>query len=172
MLFKRSYTDNIIIEQIKNLNKEALGYLYENNYITVLNYVTSHGGTEEDAREELSNALIHLWQRINRENFNTDFPLEKVIFSLVRENFHKHLLQKSQKNESVSGPQEELTERMKHLYEVLDKQSQEILHLYYFEGWNANRIAEQFRLKTPGEAQDLILAARQKLEKIVRIIIS
>lgn len=171
MLFRQSYTDNIIIEQIKNLNKESLSYLYEQSYISVHNYVTSHGGSPEDAREELADALIILWQQVNKGKFNTDKPLEKVIFGLVRENFHKHLLKKSQKHMEEPGKQEELTERVKHLYEVLDKQSQEFLHLHYFEGLDAKQIAEKYRLKTAGEAEDLILAARQKLEQIVRIII-
>ncbi len=73
MLFKQSYTDNIILEQIKNLNKEALSYLYEHNYITVHNYISSHGGTAVDSKEELANALILLWQKVTA---NTHSPID------------------------------------------------------------------------------------------------
>ena len=172
MLFRQSFTDNIIIEQIRNLNYEALSYLYEHNYISVHNYISSHGGTETDTREELSLAIIKLWQKVNSENYNPDVPLEKIIFSNVRENFHKHLLLKSQKSEEVPDSYDEIKLRVMHLYEVLDKKSQELLHLHYFEGWDTGRIAEKYKLKTSGEAEDLIREARQKLEQIVRIIIT
>lgn len=172
MLFKQSYTDNIIIEQIRTLNKEALSYLYEHNFITVHNYITSHGGSEDDVQDELSNTLIGLWQKINRENYIPEVPLEKWIFNSVRESFHKHKLNKATRHEQELTADQELKHRVMHLYEVLDNQSQELLHLHYFEGWDAKRIAEKFRLKTPGEAEDMILAARKKLEQIVKIIIT
>lgn len=172
MLFKQSYTDNIIIEQIRTMNKEALSYLYEQNFVTVNNYITSHGGTGGDVQEELSGAIIRLWQKINKENYIPDVPLEKLIFTSVRENFHKHRLDKTTRHEEEMEVDEELKHRVMHLYEVLDKQSKELLHLHYFEGWDAKRIAEKFRLKTPGEAEDLIITARQKLEQIVKIIIN
>ncbi len=166
MLYTHSYSDNIILERIKNLQQDSLVSLYEAHYLPALNYIVKNGGDEVATQQALSGALVQLWREVLANKYEAEGPIEQFVLARTRELFHKRKVKKSQRAESEEEKRNEKRERMAQLFGLLDAKERDILHLYYFEGLDFENIAKAKSLGSAAAARQALDAAWGKLDKI------
>lgn len=143
----KEYTDNEIIECLRNRQSYVVHYLSDRYMPMIKLMVYQMGGTLEDSRDIFQDGLIIMLEKIDNEDFVLTCKFKTFLYS-VCENLWKSVLEKRRaaanyftRREDVDGDKD-FTELLDHkLYEsifydvlaTLDPVCQKILKLYWQE---------------------------------------
>lgn len=105
------YSDSQIIAHVRKGGKDedlCLKQLYKDNYPSVISFVTKNKGTQEDGKETLQNAIIILYEKIKKGNFELTAKLSTFLFSVAKNQWYSEL-KKQNKFMQVEEDKEEIS---------------------------------------------------------------
>lgn len=88
------YTDKEIVEKILQSDKKVLSFLYEYNFDSLKRKIISEGGTESDAQDIFHDALMVLFVKIKKEEFELTSSIHTFLQAIAR-NLWKRVLASS-----------------------------------------------------------------------------
>src|SRR5688500_12714660 len=81
---KREWNDDTLVTEIRKGNKEALVHLYEGNYASIKSYILKNSGSTDDVEDVLQDAVIAVWQKVARPDFELTAKLSTFLFAIAR----------------------------------------------------------------------------------------
>jgi len=95
LLFSRKSNE---LDLIREGDMEALTRLYRTNKKPVTMFITHNNGTADEAEDILQEALVILWERARRGNFELSVKPDTFIFATVRNLWLRQLSKKKKEN--------------------------------------------------------------------------
>ena len=180
MLLHKS--DMILIDLIAKGDDAALTSLYNANYKMVLRYITANSGTQQDAEEQLQDALVILWEKIRFGSFEVNAKLSTYLYAVVKNRWHKELARKkryvdlnSKVEPADSTPlmidilqENDLVDLVKKCMEELPEICRSILTLYYYENKSMKEISVTVGLANEKSAKTKKYQCKKELEFLLR----
>lgn len=80
----QNYTDNEILEGIKDHDKQILTYLYNAYFPGVAKYIRNNSGTEEEAKDIFQESLIVLYNKLRDGKLHIDRSLRSYFNVMVK----------------------------------------------------------------------------------------
>ncbi len=179
MFGKKKFSDEAIIVEIRKGNQEALVFLYEDNYTTVRNYILKNNGNPDDVEDVLQEAVIVVWQNVQKTDFTLSARFSTYIYSIVRNLWLKNI----NKNKRMDALDEVHTSTiaseikngekidMKLVRSYVDKLNdtcRTLLQLFYFDGLDMTKIAEKMQFANADTAKSKKYQCFKKLEEMIK----
>lgn len=183
MLIKVGFSDQEIIENIRKGNKSALVQLYKSSKKVIKNLILKNNGMPEDAEDILQETLIIVWQNVNKDNFSLSSKLNTYVYSIAQNLWFKQFKNKQKFqnkdiddlsfNISIDSTNELYNEKQNieiiaKCMNALGDTCKELLGLFYFDGWNLERIAEKLQFANIETVKARKYQCKKKLEEIVK----
>jgi RNA polymerase sigma factor (sigma-70 family) len=171
--------DDLVVEKIRQGDKEALVYLYENNYSVIRNYILKNSGKEEDVEDVLQEAVIAIWQKVQQPGFELTAKLNTFLYAIAKNLWLKQL-NKARRSEPMEDHHENTQAySVKNTYhgdmkivvrymEKLGNTCRKLLHLFYFEEADMKEIAVQLEFANADTAKAKKYQCFKKLEQLVK----
>lgn len=179
MFLRRRLSDADIVKKIKEGDEKALLYLYEDNYAAVKSYVLKNNGSNDDIEDIMQDALIALWQNVNKSEFDLNAKLSTYFYAIVKNLWLKQLSKKSRMDRMEEGQGENLSEETGGLgnfdkkvivEEVmsLGEVCKKLLMYFYFDGLDMKVIADKLNFANAQTAKAKKYQCFKKLEEQVK----
>jgi RNA polymerase sigma factor (sigma-70 family) len=178
-----SYSNNNIIDGLKSRDSSVINFIYKQSYAQVKFFVTSNSGTVMDAEDIFQDAIVLIYQNIERADFYLSCNFSTYLYSICR-----HLwLQKLSKHkanyeiidsnlghdpwEDAENFREMLTESEKYRlfqkhFNLLKKDEQKVLSLYMSK-IPAKEIARIMGFKSDKYAKFRKYLCKEKLKNMI-----
>jgi RNA polymerase sigma factor (sigma-70 family) len=174
-----NFTNEKIIEGIKQGERATLGYLYSDCYPTIKFLITSNSGNENDAEDIFQDALVIIYQKIIKNDLVLTSSFKTFLYSVCRNLWLQRLDRRAisvgfLEKESINNLQEILQidfedpENLKfRVYQKhflkLSKDCQKILRLF-LDKMPLEDIAEEMGFKTQKYAKTRKYMCKEKLK--------
>ena len=80
----RSIENKVIIEGIKNQDKEILKNIYVIYFPVIKRYILDNNGSEQDAKDAFQEGIIIIYRKIKEGNLNLSSSFKSYIYSVCR----------------------------------------------------------------------------------------
>lgn len=174
--------DQELIDGIAKGSTESLRIVYKDNFPLVLQYIVKNSGSEEDAKDVFQEAIIVLYDKINKGDFKLTSRLQTYIYSVSRYiwlkklNSNEHLsttiYQELEETLMVENDLEEsqAKELQFHLMEeslsLLGEPCQTIIKDFYIHDLSMQEICEKFGYTNANNAKTQKYKCLQRLKKL------
>jgi len=108
------YTDEAIIDGLKERDSGIIRYVYKEYYPTIKFLITTNSGTETDAEDVFQDALIVLFKKIARKDLILTSSFKTFLYSICRNLWLQRLDRRVFSNEFLE--MEDLSELQDNLY--------------------------------------------------------
>lgn len=179
MFGRKSWTDDKVVMEIRQGNEEALVQLYQENYSVIRAYILKNNGRDADVEDILQDAVIVVWQKVRREDFELTSKLSTFLFAVAKnlwlkalnkakrtepmEDYHTHSVA-SELSPIHANDLKLVVEYMDHIGDTCKK----LLHLFYFEELDMKEIARQLSFANADTAKAKKYQCFKKLESLVK----
>jgi RNA polymerase sigma factor (sigma-70 family) len=182
---ENSLRENEIILGLRNNDSKILRVIYKKSFPSILKYILTNSGSEEEARDVFQESMIVLYRNAQKENFELSSSVQTYLYAIAKRLWLKKLKgnswlmrldDKEQEDEdagfSVSG---ELTEyQEKELqYEKIQKGMAKlgepchgIIKDFYVHHKNMVEISEKYGYTNADNAKNQKYKCLQRLKKI------
>jgi RNA polymerase sigma factor (sigma-70 family) len=182
MIGFRSYSDQKIIEEIRNGNEEMLVYVYKQNYTPVRNFILRNSGDEEEIDDVLQDGVIALWQNVMKDDFILTARLSTYLLAIVKNLWFKRLKKKhrllriDESGIEREKADSEASKAIEHIdlsaiHDILaemDETCKKLLCYFYFDGFNNKVIAEKLGFANTDTVKSKKYQCFKKLESRVK----
>ena len=83
--------DEELLASLKKGDERALGMLYKLHFPMILHFIVSNSGTEQEAKDIYQEAIIILYENIQRDDFELTCKIKTYIYSVCRRQWLKKL---------------------------------------------------------------------------------
>ncbi len=181
MLKRFFLSDSETVERIRQNDRSILGELFIANQAPVARFVKRNGGTRDDAQDMLQEAIIVLWQNVNKGGFSLSAKIGTYLFSIARNKWLAEL----RRRKNQAGPLDDAmtiksgdnvlsdiidTEEQQRINDALNKLARicrDILLFFYFEQRSMKEIANLTGLANPDVAKAKKYQCIKALQKIM-----
>ena len=181
MLKRFFLSDSETVERIRQNDRSILGELFIANQAPVTRFVKGNGGTRDDAQDMLQEAIIVLWQNVNKGGFSLSAKIGTYLFSIAR---NKWLAELRRRKKQAGRLDDSMTieagddvlldiidsEEQQRINDALNKLAQicrDILLFFYFERRSMKQIASLTGLANPDVAKAKKYQCIKALQKIM-----
>jgi len=179
---KDDYILSLILEEDIMKNESALKVLYVNNYYMVENFITTHGGSKEDAKDIFQDSIIAFYNNVKRKKVVLKSKISTYIYSIARNQWLKHLRDSKKtyefdQNDLIELKSEEnvfedlvYTEEQLMIAKLITsagEKCKQLLQLYYFEKLKMRNIAAKLKYASEQVAKNQKSKCMKKLKAIV-----
>jgi len=178
----KSYSDQKVIDEIRNGNEEMLVYVYKQNYTPVRNFILRNNGEEDDIDDILQESVIALWQNVMKEEFHLSAKLTTYLLAIVKNLWFKQLKKKNRlvridetgtEREKAEGDQFNALSRidLTAIHEIIaemDETCRKLLSYFYFDGFSNKVIAEKLGFANTDTVKSKKYQCYKKLEGMVK----
>ena len=175
-------TDQKIIDSIQNGDDNVLGILYEKNLTMITKLVKDNSGTENDSAELLQDALVILWEKIRKNEFELRSKISTFLYAVVKRKWLQELARRKKYTElnevvdhSNNEPsaeanlqEAEMIDMVKSCMRLLSPLCQNILTAYYYENKSMSEISKLYSLANENVAKSKKYQCKKHLEDLVR----
>lgn len=174
--------DKQLIDGITNGDSSVLTYIYQTFFPMVLHMVTHNSGEEEDAKDVFQEAIIVLYDKVNKGDFILSSKLKTFIYSVCRRLWLKRLNRQDRQALSIHEEIEETVpveddlevhrnkERQFLLVEqsltLLGEPCQTIIQDFYLHNLSMQEICEKFGYTNSDNAKTQKYKCLQRLKKL------
>ncbi len=174
--------DKELINGIAEGSTESLRIVYKNNFPLVLQFIIKNSGSEEDAKDVFQEAIIVLYDKISKGDFELSSRLQTYIYSVSRYiwlkklNSNEHLAvtihQELEETLAIADDLEEsqAKEMQFHLMEesltLLGEPCQTIIKDFYIHDLSMQEICEKFGYTNANNAKTQKYKCLQRLKKL------
>lgn len=174
-----SSEDQKILDMFRAGEQKVLVDLYKSNFSMVKSYILKNKGNEADAEDVLQDALIVMWQNLQRPSFELTAKISTYLMAIVKNLWLKKLSKyRRETGEEAILPQmhsvlpdEGRNMDLRHIHEALHnlgETCQQILLLFYFDGLDMDTIAKQMSFANADTAKAKKYQCFKKLEEMVK----
>lgn len=176
---RKEWNDETLVTEIRKGNREALTQLYEGNFTAVKSYILKNNGGHDDVEDILQDAVIAVWQKVSRPDFELTAKLSTFLFAIAK-NLWLKALNKSKRTEAMEEHHEDLAfttaphiqrSDLQVVVQYMDKLGdtcKKLLHLFYFEEQDMKEIAVQLSFANSDTAKAKKYQCFKKLEHLVK----
>ena len=174
-------SDREVVLGILNNSEEALNKLYVGYYPMVLQFILNNNGNEDDAKDVYQEAIIVLYNKIKKGDFELSSKLKTYLYSVCRRIWLKKLTQQSKKTSNIADVEDvllvvediehhELNEmqfdKMKNSLESLGEPCKMIIEDFYIHNLSMQDICEKFGYTNADNAKTQKYKCLQRLKKL------
>jgi RNA polymerase sigma factor (sigma-70 family) len=177
--------ETYLIQEIQAGNQKALQYLYKTHYAMIENLIRKNSGSEEDAQEIYQEAMLVVYEKLQKPDFKLSCSLKTYMYSVCRNMWMYQLRKIEQKQTRFSDfeqfiPVDEiLTEGENPEYEsilgevmlLIDDKCRQLLELFYYHNLSLEIIAERLGYNNSNTAKSkknkCMDKARDKAKELV-----
>ena len=174
-------SDREVVLGILNNSEEALNKLYVGYYPMVLQFILNNNGNEDDAKDVYQEAIIVLYNKIKKGDFELSSKLKTYLYSVCRRIWLKKLTQQSKKTSNIADfedvllveediEQHELKEmqfdKMKSSLDSLGEPCKMIIEDFYIHNLSMQDICEKFGYTNADNAKTQKYKCLQRLKKL------
>lgn len=177
------YSDDRILEMIRDGNEDGLVRLYQQNRKMVVSYISKNSGTFDDAEDMLQEALVILWERVRSGRFEHSAKLSTFIFATVKNLWSRKLARSRREtrteinDETTSDGEPTLIESLinkervdflKDCMKKIGEQCRKLLLLYYWEEMSMEQIAVHMGLANADTVKSKKYQCKKQLEELMK----
>ena len=157
--------------------------LYRRNFPQLRSYITRNSGDISDAEDMMQESLVIFWQKAQQESFTLTAKLDTFLFAVAKNLWLKqlrkngreivqdmtsdHSLDLAEEDEADSDLADQHAALAKYLDKIGDT-CKDLLSLFYFEGWDMERIAVKLRFANAQTAKAKKYQCKKKLEELIK----
>lgn len=176
-----SLSDNDFIDGLRNGDSNVLSALYKKYYNLVLKFVVNNSGSEEAARDIYQEAVIVLYENVQKPEFSLNCQLQTYIYSVARRLWLKELRRNGKNTLFKETEEEELadvstetdayTEREKEFEQLnkslanLGEPCGSLITDFYVKKMSMEDIAEKYGYTNADTAKNQKYKCLQRLKK-------
>ena len=177
-----AYEEERLLEKIRSGDGEALRFLYKANFSSVLHFIVSNNGTEQEAKDIFQEAVIIFFERLKEPTFKLTCSLKTFIYSVCRRlwlkrlssketsrykiyDFHEYIVEEPENIEEAER-KEEAYRCMEKALEVLGEPCKTILQEFYVYKRSMQEITERFGYTNADNTKNQKYKCLQRLKKL------
>lgn len=167
--------DKELITQIKKGDEKALDYIYRKNFKSIIKMVLNNKGTEDEAQDIYQDALIVLWQKVQKDDFVLTSKLSTYLYAICKNLWLKELERKSRlvgtEKDEVEFINLEQKERIKIIHDCIDSLGdtcKKVLTYYYFDGMSMLEIAKKLGFANADTAKTKKYKCKKELDSLIK----
>lgn len=164
MLLRKRYSDQEIIQKIREGESSILVYLYERNYVTLKNEIERRGGDTEQVQRLLRYELIQLWKDVHQLNPEDYQPVHEWIVARTIRRFEAD----PHDSHPLESQYEDRIKVFSQYLRFLDTVCRQVLFLFYFDGRSDEKIADQINFGDAPTARQKRWQCKRKLAQLIR----
>jgi RNA polymerase sigma factor (sigma-70 family) len=176
-----SYSDEDLIQGIRNNDQRFLGIVYKRNFQSILHFVLQNNGSEQEAKDIYQEAVMIFYEKLQQENFLLTCQIKTFIYSICRRLWLKRLREKGRLVGKIDDHEEFLIFEEEHTdieekeqqfaqmaaaLEQLGEPCSTILKDYYIEEYSMQQIAEKMGYTNADNAKNQKYKCLMRLKKI------
>lgn len=176
-------TDARILDLIRRGDEQGLVLLYEANQRMVRSYILRNSGTSQDAEDLLQEAVVILWEKVRRGQFEVRSKLSTFVYATVKNLWLRRLAHMRREiptdinpgdAESMDpSPLDEVIEseeasRVREALERLGDPCKTLLLLFYWEELTMEEIAIRLGLANADTAKSKKYQCKKALERLLK----
>lgn len=176
--------ETYLIQEIQLGNQKALQYLYKQHFGMIENLIRKNNGSEEDAQEIYQEAMLVVYDKLQKKDFQLSCSLKTYIYSVCR-NMWMYQLRKNEQNQArfndfeqfIPVEAEEIDENpayetmLTEVMGLIDDKCRQLLELFYYHNLSLEIIAEKLGYNNSNTAKSkknkCMEKAREKAKEIV-----
>jgi RNA polymerase sigma factor (sigma-70 family) len=174
--------DQELIDGIANGSTESLRIIYKDHFSLVAQFIIKNSGSEEDAKDVFQEAVIVLYDKINKGDFKLSSRLQTYIYSVSRfiwlkklrnnDRLHTSLYDELEETLAVEDDFEEseAKEMQFHLMEeslsLLGEPCQTIIQDFYIHDLSMQEICDKFGYTNANNAKTQKYKCLQRLKRL------
>jgi RNA polymerase sigma factor (sigma-70 family) len=173
----RKYSDNTIVEGLRNQDDKIINWLYDNYLQSIKKYVLNNSGSVDDVSDVFQDTIIILYKQIIENNLDLTTDLKGYFYGIARNVWHSQLRKKQKSTELLFdiSDEEEAEDNHYPMLEAIVNRSfpqlkpdqQEILNLFS-DGFSYEDIAEKMGLKNETYARRKKYLSKEALIELVK----
>ena len=176
------YSDEQIIECIRAGNERVFQFLYVEYYQMILQFIRTHGGTEDDAKDIYQDALYEFWEKVTIGSYEQKSTIKTFVFALCKYKWYN--ICRNKKGYSIDIDSFELESELyePEIEQILNEQitvaldcltkatdhCRTILESYYWKRASNKEIAQNLNLKN----EDTVKTAKYKCLQKLKICVN
>jgi RNA polymerase sigma factor (sigma-70 family) len=172
--------DKLLLEGLVSNKDNALEIIYLENFPVILRMILQHRGTEDDARDVFQDAMIVLFEKVQRGDFTLYSQLKTFLYSVCRHLWLKKmqgpqpvaLLEGHEESPEIEDALEE-KKRKDEQFHIMEKAMgsmgepcKTILEEYYLQKRSMQEIAEKFGYTNAENAKNQKYKCLMRLKKM------
>ena len=175
-------SDEQIVDSIQKGDDTALSYLYEKNIRMVIKYIVQNNGNESDAVNILQDALVLLWEKIQKREFSLKSKISTYLYAVVRNKWLQELAFRKKHTDLGQIPEnpghlitseESVEEReliaiVNTCMQKLNSLCRKILTAFYYEEKSMQEISQMLGLANEDVAKSKKYQCKKELERLVK----
>jgi RNA polymerase sigma factor (sigma-70 family) len=176
-------SDARILDLIRRGDEEGLVLLYQANRRMVAAFIQRNSGTQEDAEDMLQEAVVILWEKVRRGEFEYRSKLSTFLFATVKNLWYRRLAQMRREIPSEMDPDRTIADDPSPLDEALESEQarlvqtalerlgdpcKTLLVLYYWEELSMEEIARKLGFANAQTAKSKKYQCKKALEKLLK----
>ncbi len=171
----------ILLEGIRQNHRGAIETVYKLHYMMVQQLVTTNNGTVDDAKDVFQEALIVLYERLKKGDFNLNCLLKTYIYAVSKRIWLKKLHQQSkitsagEELEVLPAVEDDLQyqqqqqlyhQRMQQALLELGEPCKSLIEAFYIQRKSMQDIADQFGYTNSDNAKNQKYKCLNRLKKL------
>jgi RNA polymerase sigma factor (sigma-70 family) len=172
-----------ILDMIRKGDERALVKLYEMNRAMVRTFITRNNGTHDDSEDMLQEALIILWERVRKGNFEYASKLSTFVFATVKHIWLRRLARARREvpadlhSNDTPDPtlsvlevmiENEEAEQVQQSMARIGEPCRELLLLFYWEECSMEEIAKRMGFANADTVKSKKYQCKKALEQILK----
>lgn len=179
--------DNLIFKLIKEEsvvnNESALKAIYTSNYYMIENFVLSHGGSKDDAKDIFQDTVITFYNNVKKNQFELKSKISTYLYSISRNIWFKKLrdnkiqiagedfdnIKELSSNEDIHSSLEYTEEQflIAKLLKTAGDKCKQLLTLYYYEKMRMKKISAELGYASEQVAKNQKAKCMKKIKAAV-----
>ena len=89
------FSDEALLEGIRNEEETALAYLYKLHYPMILHFVQNNSGTDDEAKDIYQEAIMIFYEKVREQQLELNCQIKTYLYSICRRLWLKRLALKN-----------------------------------------------------------------------------
>lgn len=89
------FSDEALLEGIRNEEETALAYLYKLHYPMILHFVQNNSGTDDEAKDIYQEAIMVFYEKVREQQLELNCQIKTYLYSICRRLWLKRLALKN-----------------------------------------------------------------------------
>jgi RNA polymerase sigma factor (sigma-70 family) len=173
--------DQYLLEGLAKENKQAIEYIYKNNYKSIQKLVLYNNGDDDDAADVFQEALVVLYEKSINPDFRLSCQIKTFLYSVAKRIWLKRLNTKNKfsalsedadslsNSDDTNEKEQELQRNFNLMEDALSKLGEpcrSLLEAYYLENKDMNQIAALFNYTNSDNAKTQKYKCMIRLKKL------
>ncbi len=182
-IFQLFKSDAALVKRLARGDDDVLAVLFETNIRMISRYVLNNRGTEADAKELLQDALVILWEKVNKGEFDLQSKLSTYLYAVVKNKWLRELERRKrytgienlknnpapERDAAVQLQADELAEIVRRCMDRLQPLCRRILTMFYYEERSMKEIKEATGLANENVVKSKKYQCKKELERLVKL---